>query len=116
MVRQNIPVEPDKQYRLSFFVRTENLAPGLRILIRTGTTFYVLGNFRDYIRGTVNWYRVEKIFRTPKQFGKDFRPFLEFNIGKSIGKTGKTVSAIRTILSTIAASQGRRAILEVVDE
>ena len=86
MVRQNIPVEPDKQYRLSFFVRTENLAPGLRILIRTGTTFYVLGNFRDYIRGTVNWYRVEKIFRTPKQFGKDFRPFLEFNIGKSIGK------------------------------
>jgi hypothetical protein len=38
------------------------------------------------------------------------------DIGKIIGKNGKTVSAIRTILSTIAASQGRRAILEVVDE
>ena len=38
------------------------------------------------------------------------------DIGKIIGKNGKTVSAIRTILSSIAAAQGRRAILEVVDE
>jgi hypothetical protein len=37
------------------------------------------------------------------------------DIGKVIGKSGKTVSAIRTLLNTAAAKQGRRAMLEVVD-
>ena len=37
------------------------------------------------------------------------------DIGKVIGKSGKTVGAIRTILSTAAARQGRRAMLEVVE-
>ncbi len=37
------------------------------------------------------------------------------DIGKVIGKNGKTVSAIRTILNTSAAKQNRRAMLEVVD-
>jgi predicted RNA-binding protein YlqC (UPF0109 family) len=37
------------------------------------------------------------------------------DIGKVIGKSGKTVGAIRTLLSTTAAKQGRRAMLEVVE-
>ena len=37
------------------------------------------------------------------------------DIGKIIGKNGKTVSAIRTILNTAAAKENRRAMLEVVD-
>ncbi len=37
------------------------------------------------------------------------------DIGKVIGKNGKTVSAIRTLLTTAAARQNRRAMLEVVD-
>ncbi len=37
------------------------------------------------------------------------------DIGKVIGKSGKTVGAIRTLLSTAAAKQNRRAMLEVVD-
>ena len=37
------------------------------------------------------------------------------DIGKVIGKSGKTVSAIRTLLNTAAAKQGRRAMLEIVD-
>lgn len=37
------------------------------------------------------------------------------DIGKVIGKNGKTVGAIRTLLSTTAARQGRRAMLEVVE-
>jgi uncharacterized protein len=37
------------------------------------------------------------------------------DIGKVIGKNGKTVSAVRTLLSTAAAKQGRRAMLEVVE-
>ncbi|NCD33328.1 MAG: KH domain-containing protein [Spartobacteria bacterium] len=37
------------------------------------------------------------------------------DVGKVIGKNGKTVSAIRTLLSTAAAKHGRRAMLEVVD-
>lgn len=37
------------------------------------------------------------------------------DVGKVIGKSGKTVGAIRTLLSTVAARQGRRAMLEVVE-
>lgn len=37
------------------------------------------------------------------------------DIGKVIGKSGKTVSAIRVVLGTVAAKNGRRAMLEVVE-
>lgn len=37
------------------------------------------------------------------------------DIGKIIGKSGKTISAIRVILGTAAAKQGRRAMVEVVE-
>lgn len=37
------------------------------------------------------------------------------DIGKIIGKSGKTVGAMRVLLNSIAAKQGRKAMLEVVD-
>ena len=37
------------------------------------------------------------------------------DVGKVIGKNGKTVGAIRTLLSTVASRQNRRARLEVVE-
>lgn len=37
------------------------------------------------------------------------------DIGKVIGKSGKTVGALRTLLGTVAARQNRRAMLEVVE-
>jgi len=37
------------------------------------------------------------------------------DIGKIIGKSGKTVGAMRVLLNSIAAKQGRKAVLEVVD-
>lgn len=37
------------------------------------------------------------------------------DIGKVIGKSGKTVGAMRTLLGAIAARDGRRAMLEVVE-
>jgi predicted RNA-binding protein YlqC (UPF0109 family) len=37
------------------------------------------------------------------------------DIGKIIGKSGKTVGAMRTLLNSIAAKQGRKVMLEVVD-
>jgi predicted RNA-binding protein YlqC (UPF0109 family) len=37
------------------------------------------------------------------------------DIGKVIGKNGKTIGAVRTLLSTVAARQGRRAMIEVVE-
>ena len=38
----------------------------------------------------------------------------EQDVGKVIGRNGKTVGAMRTILGTLAAKEGRRAMLEVV--
>ena len=37
------------------------------------------------------------------------------DVGKVIGKRGETVGAIRTLLSTVAARQNKRAMLEVVE-
>lgn len=37
------------------------------------------------------------------------------DIGKVIGRKGRTVGAMRVILSAIAAREGRRTMLEVID-
>ncbi|NKB23298.1 MAG: KH domain-containing protein [Kiritimatiellae bacterium] len=37
------------------------------------------------------------------------------DLGKVIGKRGQAVSAIRTLLNTMAAKQGRKAMLEIVE-
>jgi len=37
------------------------------------------------------------------------------DIGKVIGKHGRTAGAIRTILNAVSARQGKRAVLEIVE-
>ncbi len=37
------------------------------------------------------------------------------DIGKVIGKRGRTASAIRTIISAVSARQGKRAVLEIIE-
>jgi uncharacterized protein len=37
------------------------------------------------------------------------------DVGKVIGKNGKTISAVRTLLGMLAARQGQRAMIEVVE-
>ncbi len=37
------------------------------------------------------------------------------DLGKVIGKKGKTIAAIRTVLNAIASRDGKRALLEVVE-
>lgn len=37
------------------------------------------------------------------------------DVGKVIGKNGKTISAVRTLISTAAARNGQRALIEVVE-
>ena len=91
-VRQSFKMTPGKLYKVSFFVRTEKLMPGLRVIFRFGgdpaQPIYVLGNYKDYIRDTVDWYRVERTFRAPEKFGTipGHGPFIDFTIGESTGK------------------------------
>ncbi len=37
------------------------------------------------------------------------------DIGKVIGKRGRTASAIRTILSAVSAREGKRTVLEIIE-
>lgn len=37
------------------------------------------------------------------------------DVGKVIGKDGKTVGALRTLVGVLAARQGRKAVVEVVE-
>lgn len=37
------------------------------------------------------------------------------DVGKVIGKKGRTAHALRTLLSAVAAKEGKRAILEIAD-
>ncbi len=39
----------------------------------------------------------------------------ETDVGKVIGRKGRTAQALRTLLSAIAAKEGKRAILEILD-
>lgn len=39
----------------------------------------------------------------------------EGDVGKVIGKQGKTAQAMRTLLTAIAAKEGKRAILKILD-
>ncbi len=39
----------------------------------------------------------------------------EQDVGKVIGKKGRTAQAMRTLLAAVAAKQGKRAILEIND-
>ncbi|HEY4643143.1 MAG TPA: KH domain-containing protein [Bacteroidota bacterium] len=39
----------------------------------------------------------------------------EADVGKVIGRKGRTAQAMRTLLSAIAAKEGKRAILEILD-
>ena len=37
------------------------------------------------------------------------------DVGKVIGRNGKTATALRTLLAAVAAKEGKRAILEIAD-
>ncbi len=37
------------------------------------------------------------------------------DVGKVIGKQGKTAQAMRTLITAVAAKEGKRAILEILD-
>jgi len=37
------------------------------------------------------------------------------DIGKVIGKRGRTASAIRTLINAVSARQGKRAVLEIIE-
>lgn len=39
----------------------------------------------------------------------------EGDLGKVIGKEGKTAKSIRTLLAAVAARQGKRAVLEILE-
>ncbi len=38
------------------------------------------------------------------------------DVGKVIGRKGRTANAIRTLLGAVAAREGKRAILEIIDK
>lgn len=37
------------------------------------------------------------------------------DVGKVIGKSGRTITSIRTLLTSAAAKQGKRAMLEIIE-
>ena len=37
------------------------------------------------------------------------------DLGKVIGKSGKTARAIRTLLAAVSAKQGKRSVLEIIE-
>ncbi len=39
---------------------------------------------------------------------------IESDVGKIIGKNGRTASALRTLLRAVAAKEGKRAVLDIV--
>lgn len=58
--------------------------------------------------------RIEESFPNENTVELDLRVDAE-DVGKVIGKQGKTAQAMRTLLTAIAAKEGKRAILKILD-
>ena len=58
--------------------------------------------------------KVEENVNEEKKYVLSLRVHAE-DIGKVIGKQGRTAQAIRTLLTAVAAKEGKRAILEILD-
>ena len=57
---------------------------------------------------------VEELITEDKKYTLSLKVKQE-DIGKVIGKQGKTAQAMRTLLTAIAAKEGKRAILKILD-
>jgi len=57
---------------------------------------------------------VEEVITEEKKYTLTLQVKRE-DIGKVIGKQGKTVQAMRTLLTAVSAKEGKRAMLEILD-
>jgi predicted RNA-binding protein YlqC (UPF0109 family) len=57
---------------------------------------------------------VEEVITEDKKFTLSLKVKQE-DVGKVIGKQGKTAQAMRTLLTAVAAKEGKRALLEIID-
>ena len=90
-------LESGKKYRLSFYVKLENVhgddanpGAGLYVQIRFGTKL-ASTVFRpmpkQHLRGDIKWTRLEYTFTAPEGTGEEYQPSLEFLLFK--GASGK---------------------------
>lgn len=89
-VRQTLPLQPNRRYKLSFYLRTQDLTPGFKGIIRFGgqpaVPCHVFNDYRTSVSGTNYWIRVEKVFTSPAKFGKN-KPYIALFIpANSTGK------------------------------
>jgi predicted RNA-binding protein YlqC (UPF0109 family) len=71
---------------------------------------FLAKNLVDHPEGVV----VEESINEEKKYVLSLRVQSD-DIGKVIGKQGKTAQAMRTLLTAIAAKEGKRAVLEIED-
>jgi predicted RNA-binding protein YlqC (UPF0109 family) len=57
---------------------------------------------------------VEEMITEEKKYTLSLRVKRE-DVGKVIGKQGKTAQAMRTLLTAVSAKEGKRAMLEILD-
>jgi uncharacterized protein len=57
---------------------------------------------------------VEEMITEDKKFTLSLK-VKQGDVGKVIGKQGKTAQAMRTLLTAVAAKEGKRALLEIID-
>ena len=57
---------------------------------------------------------VEELITEDKKYTLSLKVKQE-DVGKVIGKQGRTAQAMRTLLTAVAAKEGKRALLEIID-
>ena len=79
---QQIPIQPGHRYRVSFYVKSEEMLPGLRASIRFGggevKNLSLFDRPTNMLVGTHKWRRFVVVFRAPPKFGTAHKPHIAF--------------------------------------
>ena len=79
---QPIPIQPGHRYRISFYVKSEDMKPGLRASIRFGGSgiknLSLFERPTNMLVGTHKWRRMVLTFRAPPKFGTEHKPHIAF--------------------------------------
>ncbi len=102
--RQLLPLKPDTEYVLSFFLKLENVnvkpgktLGGFYVRMDDGYTPHYYPAWNRRLHGTFHWQRFDYRFRTSKNAGKNSKPYVNFILRDTDGTAWLDCVSLREV-------------------